>query len=323
MYSGLTKYSLLFYKNFRKIWLYTVLLGMVVVMASSCGSSKQSASMRDIEKQSKKYPVDENGLPTVTSKSGSKKVRQALAQQDKQKAVADKEAEKAYKDGLTRHRAFQSQETRDRMDQHLKQSNKKYTNEKEFFVVRWFRPKDDIEKIEKRQAKEDQKRMAATRKKAEKNNKEAGFQRVTKTKEQKKTLPNPGDMPQGGGGAYKEGKAKKYASPSGIQHGGGGSYKAGKSGKGQRASDYQQGGGGSYQAGRSGRGQKASDYQQGGGGSYQTGRTGNGIKASDYQQGGGGTYQTGRSGNRQKASDYQQGGGGNMSGKTKKPKQKK
>jgi len=322
MYSGLAKYRFLFYKTFRKIWLYTVLLGMVVVMASSCGGSKKSASMRDIEKQSKKYPVDENGLPTATSKSGSKKVRQALAQQEKQKAAEKKEADKNYKDAVTRHRAFQTQETRDRMDQHLKQSNKKYSKEKEFFVARWFQPKDDIEKIEKRRAKEDQKRMAATRKKAEKTNKESGFQRVTKTRENKKQLPSPNDMPQGGGGAYKEGKAKKYASPSGIQHGGGGSYKEGKSG-GRKASETQQGGGGTYKAGKSGKGQRASDYQQGGGGTYQTGRTGNGIKTSDYQQGGGGTYQTGRSGNRQKASDYQQGGGGNMSGKAKKPKSKK
>jgi len=300
MYSGLTKYSLLFYKNFRKIWLYTVLLGMVVVMASSCGSSKQSSNMRQMDKHSRKNPVGEDGLPVEKRGKDSKKVRQVLAQQEKQKAAEKKEADKAYKDGLTRHRALQTQETRNRMDQNLKESNKKYTNEKEFFLVRWFRPKDDIEKIEKRQAKEDQKRMAATRKKAEKYNKESGFQRVTKTKEQKKPLPSPNDMPQGGGGVYKEGSATKYASPSSMQHGGGGSYSEGKSGSGVKASDFQHGGGGSYQAGKSG----------------------SSVKASDFQHGGGGSYQTGKSGTGKKASDYQQGGGGNMSGKTKKPKAK-
>jgi len=266
MYSGLTKHIYLFFKCSHKVWVYIVLLGIVAMMVPSCGGSKQSSSMRQIEKHAKKNPVGEDGLPVEKHGSDSKKVRQVLAEQEKQKAAEKKEADKAYKDAVTRHRSVQSQETRDLMDQHLKTSNKKYSNEKEFFLVRWFRPKDAVEKIEKKQAKEVQRRMAATRKKAAKNNKELGLSRVPQTKKMKKPLPSPNDMPQGGGGVYKEGSATKYASPSGVQHGGGGSYAEGRSGSRAKASDSQHGGGGTYQTGRSGKGKKASDYQQGGGG---------------------------------------------------------
>ena len=263
MYSCFIKYIFLLYRFFRKTGRYALLLGMAAVMVSSCGGSKQSSKMRQMEKHSKKNPVDENGFPVDTRVSGSKKARQAVAKQQKQEAAAAREAEKAYRDGLTRHRALQTQETRTRMDQNLKNSNKKYSNQKEFFLVRWFRPKDENEKIEKRQAKEDQKRMAATRRQADKNNKELHIMSATKNKIQKKPLPDPNDMPQGGGGVYKGGSAAKSSNPSDVQHGGGGSYTGGKSADKVKKSDYQQGGGGAYQTGK---GKKASDYQQGGGG---------------------------------------------------------
>jgi len=223
---------------------------MVAVMTPSCGGSKKSSNMRQIEKHSKKNPVDEKGNPVPTRSSDSKKVRQAIANQQKQQEAAKKEADKAYRDGITRHRAMQTQETRDRMDQHLKESNKKYGNQKEFFLVRWFRPSDDVEKIEKRRDKEVQKRMAATRKTAEKNN-EVLRTSSFKTKERKSSRPNPGDYPQGGGGTYKEGSATRYASPSDMQIGGGGTYVSGKSNSKVKASDFQQGGGGSYKEGKS------------------------------------------------------------------------
>ena len=284
----------------RKI-IFVLLLGMTVMMISSCGGSKNSSSMKQIEKHSKKYPVNEDGLPVPAHRSDSKKVKQALAQQQKQKEAQAKEAEKAYQDAITRHRSLQSQEMRDRMDRNLKESDKRHSNKKEFFVVRWFKPKSDIEKIEKRQAKEVQKRMAATRKQAENNNKKFGITSAETVKERKPNKPDPKDMPQGGGGVYKEGGATRYSRPSDISQGGGGSYSEGRS---------------------SGR-VKASDYQQGGGGTYQSGNSGNRQNASDYQQGGGGSYQSRNSGSRQKASDYQQGGGGNMSGKSKKQKKNK
>ena len=210
---------------------YAVLLGMVAVMTPSCGGSKKSSSMRQIEKHSRKYPVDENGNPVSTRSSDSKKVRQAKAKQQKMEEATKKEADKAYKDGITRHREVQTQETRDRMDQHLKESNKRYSNKKEFFVVRWFRPSNDVEKIEKRREKEVQKRMAATRKAAEKDNETRGVSSF-KTKERKSGSPSaPKDMPHGGGGTYKESSATKYANPSDIQQGGGGSYQEAKSKK--------------------------------------------------------------------------------------------
>ena len=229
----------------RKI-LFVVLLGMVAVMTPSCGGSKKTSGMRQIEKHSRKYPVDENGVPAPTSGSDSKKVRQAIANQKKQEEAAKKEADKAYKDGITRHRAFQTQETRERMDQHLKESNKRYSNQKEFFLVRWFRPSNDVDKIEKRRAKEVQKRMAATRKTAEKNN-EARSTSSFKTKERKSSRPDPADIQHGGGGTYKESGATRYASPSDMQMGGGGTYISGKSNSKAKPSDIQQGGGGNFQ----------------------------------------------------------------------------
>ena len=265
MHSGLVKYIYLFFRRFHRILLYALLMGAVAVTVPSCGGSKKSSSMKKIEKQSKKNPVGEDGLPTPTRSSESKKVRQALAKQKKQEEQEAKEAEKIRRDGITRHREFQTQETRDRMDQHLKESDDRYNKKKEFFLVRWFRPKDDIEKIEKRRAKEVKNRMAATRKKAEKNNEERRISSV-KTKERKFSKPDPGDIQHGGGGTYKEGSATRYANPSDAQHGGGGSYTEGKSKSSAKASDIQLGGGGSYQEGKSGKRQKESDYQHGGGG---------------------------------------------------------
>lgn len=218
-------------------------LGMAALMVSSCGGSKKSSSIRQIEKHSKKYPIDENGNPINKQ---SKKVKQALAKQEKLKKDAAKEAEKGRQDAITRHRAFQTQETRDRMDQHLKESDKRYSAKKDFFLVRWFRPKDSVEKIEKRRAKEVQKRMAATRKQAEKNNKERNTSSF-KTKERKSSKPDPNDVQLGGGGSYREGKSKNKVNPSDIQQGGGGSYTESKSKSKAKSSDTQQGGGGSYQ----------------------------------------------------------------------------
>ena len=255
MYTGLVKYIYLFFRNFHKILMYALLMGTITLMVPSCGSSKKSSHMRKIEKQSKKQ---EKGLK-------SKEVKKAEAKQKKQEEDAAKEAAKIHRDGITRHRAFQTKETRDRMDQHLKESDQKYSNKKEFFLVRWFRPKDDVEKIEKKRAKEVKKRMAATRKKADKNNDELRISSV-KTRERKSSKPDPKNEQHGGGGSYKEGGASSYANPSAVQHGGGGSYSEGRSKSRANASDFQLGGGGSYQEGKSGKRQKASDIQQGGGG---------------------------------------------------------
>ncbi|MDR1171351.1 MAG: hypothetical protein LBL24_02740 [Bacteroidales bacterium] len=204
--------------------------------------------MRQIEKHEKKYGGDS---------WKSREVKKAEAKQKKQEEEAQKEAEKIHKDGITRHRAFQTQETRDRMDQHLKESDERHSTKKVFFLVRWFRPVDNIEKIEKRRAKEVKKRMAATLKKAEKNNAEHRITNV-KTKERTFSKPDPKNEQHGGGGAYREGSATKYNSPSDMQQGGGGSYAEGKSKSRVKASDSQQGGGSSYQEGKSGKRQKAS-----------------------------------------------------------------
>ena len=249
------------YSMMRKT-LYISLLGILSMLISSCSSSQQSASMRQIEKHAKKNPVGIDGRPVPTSG----KAKKATEQQKKQQEAMAKEAEKAYKDGLTRHRSIQTQETRDRMDRNVKESEKKYSNKKAFFVVRWFQPTNDIEKIEKQRAKEVQKRMAASLKKAEKTNKELGIVKVKTGREQKSIKPaDPRDMPQGGGGVYKESTAKGV-NPTNMSQGGGGSYTEGKSKKKQKNHDSQPGGGGNYQSKKSKKSQTPSDYQQGGGG---------------------------------------------------------
>jgi len=213
----------------RKL-LYIVLLGLAALMISSCGGSKKSSGMRQIEKHSRKYPIDENGNPVVTRSSDSKKVRQAIDKQQKREAERKKEEEKAYRDGITRHRSLQTPETLDRMDQHYKETEIRSGIKKEFFLVRWFRPRDDVKKIEDRHDKEVKKRMAASRKTAEKNN-EARSASSFKGNERVSGRPQPGDMPQGGGGNYREGSATRY-NPSDVQMGGGGgSYQEGKSKK--------------------------------------------------------------------------------------------
>jgi len=211
--------------------------------------------MRQIEKHAKKNPVGVDGLPIPTHG----KAKKAYEQQQKQQKAMAKEAEKAYRDAITRHRSIQSPETRDRMERNLKETEKRYNNKKEFFVIRWFQPANNIEKIEKRRAKEVQKRMAASRKKSEATNKEMGIAKV-KTGQERKTVnaANPRDMAQGGGGVYKEG-ASRGGNPANMPQGGGGSYVEGKSKKGQKVSDVQHGGGGNYQS-------KKSEKRQGGGG---------------------------------------------------------
>ena len=228
----------------RKI-LYVLVFGLATVMISSCGSSNKSASMRKIERHAKKNPVDRNGNPVASGRSGSRKVRKAIEAQEKRQAAIFKEAEKNQRDAITRHRSVQTQETRDRMDNNLKASNKRHRAEKDFFVARWFQPSNDIDKIEKRRAKETQKRMAATLKQAEKNNKDFGVSTAATNNQKKSTnLPSPKDMPHGGGGAYKEGNNSRNVSASDYQHGGGGIFQKGKSKNQQKASDFQHGGGG-------------------------------------------------------------------------------
>ena len=229
------KYSRFFHR-FRAILLCIAVAGAVIVMMSSCSGSKKSASIKKIERESKKD-------------YRSKEVRKAEEQQEKQQKEAQKAAEKAHRDGITRHREFQTQEVRNRMDANAKESDKKYKKKKDFFLVRWFRPKDDIEKIEKKRAKEVEKRMAATRKKAEKNN-DARSATNIKTKERKASRPDPADFQHGGGGSYEEGRSKSRANPADIQHGGGGTYPGGGSKNRVSSSDFQHGGGGSMPAGK-------------------------------------------------------------------------
>jgi hypothetical protein len=234
----------------RRLLFFAIWSVMVALMLSSCAGSKKSSSIRQIEKHSKKNPVDERGNPAAVRGSESKQVRQAMEKQQKRQAEEAKEAEKAYKDGITRHRAFQTKETRDRMDRNLTETNKRHRTDKEFFLVRWFKPKDTIEKTEKQRAKEQQKRMAATRKKAEKSNAEHGISNIKIKASKSKKAPDPKDVVHGGGGTYKKSSATSRVNPSDIQHGGGGSYAAGKSKGGAKPSDVQHGGGGSYKDGK-------------------------------------------------------------------------
>lgn len=244
MYLFSIKYTHPVFGRICKVLRYVLLLAVVAVMAASCGGSKKSASMRQIEKQSRKNPPPSGTMEDLAAGSKSKKVKQALKEKQKQEKEFKKEAAKAYQDGITRHRSLQTDETRERMNRHFKESEEKYGDKKEFFLARWFRRKDDIEKIERRRAKEVQKRMAATRKTAEKNNK-ARNMAVTKTIDRKSGRSDPkDDMPHGGGGTYKEGGAVRYSNPADMPQGGGGSYTEGKSKNRAKRYVQPQGGGG-------------------------------------------------------------------------------
>ena len=238
------------------ILFYAIWLGMAAVMLPSCGGSKKSSSMRQLEKHAKRNPVGDDGLPVPPRGSQSKQVRQAIEKQKKQQAITTKEADKAYKDAITRHRSVQTQETRDRMDRNLKETEKRHKRDKEFFVARWFRPKDNIEKIEKRRAKETQKRMAANRKKAEKNTKDHRVSSFKQTERKARKPPDPKDVVHGGGGTYQRGNASTRVNPADIQHGGGGTYQRGSASTRANPADAQHGGGGTYREGRSGKGLK-------------------------------------------------------------------
>ena len=108
--------------------------------------------MKKIERHSKRNQFS-NIDGVFEPRSSDKKVRKAIAKQEQQKKDAAKAAEKVQKDGIKSHRAAQTKETLKRMDQNQKATNQRY--KKEFFLIRWLRPKTDIEKI---QAKEDKKR---------------------------------------------------------------------------------------------------------------------------------------------------------------------
>jgi len=191
--------------------------------------------MRQIEKHSKKYQirVDNAGnhVPAATGKSSSKKVRQAIEKQQKKQQADEKAAQKSQNEAIKRHREMQSPEVRARMDHNLKETNKRHSNEKEFFLKRWFRPKDDIAKIEKKRAKETEERMAATRKKADKTNEQLGLTGAKPEKTRKVKPVNPKDVKHGGGGTYKKADASKSVNPANIKHGGGGTYKEPKTKK--------------------------------------------------------------------------------------------
>ncbi len=185
--------------------------------------------MKQIERQERK-----NDYRTKEEKKAEK-------EQEKKAEQLAKDAEKARQEGITRHRSLQTDEVRDRMDEHLKQTKRNYGYEKEFFLVRWLRPKSDEEKKAKKDAKMVEKRMAATRKKAEANN-EARRATSFEGKQRKAAKPKPGDYQHGGGGDM-SGDRSKQASPSDMQHGGGGDMSGNRS-KRANPSSIQHGGGG-------------------------------------------------------------------------------
>ena len=187
-------------RTFRKCVVYAICFGMFVGMFSSCGGSQKSASIKQIERQSRKNPPPHE-LESYVEKSTSKKAKKALKHQAKLEKEREKQDKKDHEEGYKRHREIQEQETRDRMEQNLKKSDKSYSNKKECFLVRWFRPKTETEKILAEQAKKDQKSMEASRKKSEKTNKELGLTYTQKDEERKVKKADPKDMGQEG---YKE-----------------------------------------------------------------------------------------------------------------------
>ncbi|MDR0714951.1 MAG: hypothetical protein LBF89_11955 [Bacteroidales bacterium] len=248
-------------KGWTTYWWVLPVIVMTVIMGTSCGSSKKtygyskkSASMKTINRRSPLTYDDEGGYRVD---SRGKEQKKADAAKAKKEADKRKEADKTYREALERHRSIQSEEVQQRMDYHLSLSNKKYSKKKECFLKRWFRPSTDKEKIEKQRAKEVKKRMAATRKKAEQNNAERMSSSFKGNKRKSKGKADPSEYQQGGGGDYKEGKAKSVK-PESSSQGGGGRYKEGKA-KSVKPESSSQGGGGRYKEGKA-KSVKPSDY---------------------------------------------------------------
>lgn len=191
---------------FLTVLLYITLIIVMAVTLPSCSGSKKSATVRQIERQEKKNE----------RKSKSKEVKKAEKAQQKQRQESLKAAEKARLDGITRHRSMQTEEVRGRMDDHLAEANKRH-EKKDFFLVRWFKPADDIERIEKKRVKELKKRMAATRKQADRNN-EARMATGFKGSERKAQRPSPEDVQHGGGKSMPGGKSKNVNADLGISN---------------------------------------------------------------------------------------------------------
>ena len=110
---------------------YTVLAVIMAVMVlSSCSGSKKSpqsgsgrgtTNVRQLEKHELKYPAPDN---TDAAAKNSKKIKQTLKRNEKQKEKQAKEAQKAQKEAAKRHREAQSKDTLKRMDENKKKSEK-------------------------------------------------------------------------------------------------------------------------------------------------------------------------------------------------------
>ncbi|MDR2847855.1 MAG: hypothetical protein LBV39_01995 [Bacteroidales bacterium] len=261
---------------------YCPILLMVVLMALmgvSCGSSKkahggaykQSAGMRKINRDSPLILDKDEGYK-VDSRGGQQK--KADADRAKKDAAKKKEADKTYKEALKRHREIQTKDVQERMEHHLAVTNKENSKEKEFFLKRWFRPSTDVDKVEKRRAKEVEKRMAATRKRADQNNDERTTSSFKGHKRKSAGKANPEDSQLKS--AYKEGQTGLSSSEY-QENGGGGSYKSGAS-KVKTSDSAPAGGGGRYKSGAS-KVKTSDSAPAGGGGKYRQGR---GVKPSDF-----------------------------------------
>ncbi|MDR3093878.1 MAG: hypothetical protein LBU62_04460 [Bacteroidales bacterium] len=265
-------------KHFSKYCPVLLLVAVMAIMGASCSSSKkthgsnskQSASMRKINRDSPLIWDKEEGYKVDSRGPEQKK---ADAAREKKDAAKKKESDKTYKEAVKKHREIQSKDVQERMDYHLAVTNKENSKEKECFIKRWFRPSTDVEKVEKRRAKEVEKRMAATRKKADQNNEERTTSSFKGKKRQSKGKADPADYQMRSN--YKEGQ--NGLNPADYQeNGGGGKYKSGAS-KVKSSDSAPAGGGGKYKSGTSK--VKSSDSAPGGGGRYKSGR---GVKASDF-----------------------------------------
>lgn len=69
------------------------------------------------------------------------KVRRALKKQEKLAIKRDKEAAKEYRNAIKQHMKNQAKDTRKRMRKNTGKANRINDNKKEFFLIRWFKPK--------------------------------------------------------------------------------------------------------------------------------------------------------------------------------------
>jgi lipopolysaccharide export LptBFGC system permease protein LptF len=117
------------FRNISRALFIAVLLAVMALTVLSCGGGgpKKSASMKKIERQSRRNPAPTD-MEATAKGTKNRAIKKAIRKQEQQKRDAAKAAEEAEKKGNKRHREAQTEETLKRMDENRKLSEQTNRN---------------------------------------------------------------------------------------------------------------------------------------------------------------------------------------------------